>query len=44
MPITFSVKTINRYVGGSYETTEDVGVMIVDGGIMLSGFFFERVK
>lgn len=44
LPITFSIKSIEKHIGGTFETKEDIDVRIVDKGLMLYGHFFEKVK
>lgn len=43
-PIAFTIKKIEKYKGGIFDTTEDIEVRIVDKGLMLSGHFFEKLK
>ena len=41
---TFSIKKIKKYIGETFDTTEDIEVRIVDKGLMLSGHFFKKLK
>ena len=44
LPMTFSIKKIEKSIGGTFDTTEDISVRVVDGGVMMHGFFFEKIK
>lgn len=44
LTIEFSIKSIDKTIGGTFDTTEDISVRVVDGGVMMHGFFFEKIK